>query len=174
MKTLMAKINKRYSDTDFQVNKKSEEFAIFRNKFSVHLIFLCGSSENFAVKYAKFHEYFKSEYLKGNLASDIYWNFYEIYIFKDGNAEGFKDFKETTEMDFQMSRKYVFLADKIDDLPPLHLSLQKIKRGVKESPWEEEWRDSIGEELYDRIIDSPKSRIEDVFKEYLNDKRHKD
>lgn len=174
MKTLMAKINKRYSDTDFQVNKKSEEFAIFRNKFSVHFIFLCGSSENFADKYAKFHEYFKSEYLKDNLAPDIYWNFYEIYIFKDGNAEGFSNFKETTERDFQMSRKYVFLADKIDDLPPLHLSLQKKNKGVTESPWEEEWRDSIGEDLYEKIMESPKSKIEYVFKEYLNDKHNKD
>ena len=113
-------------------------------------------------------------FLKGNLAPDIYWNFYEIYIFKDGDAEGFSNFKEKTEMDFQMSRKYVFLANEINYLPPLYLSMQRKNKGVTESPWEEEWRDSIGEDLYEKIIESPKSKIEYVFKEYLNDKSNKD
>jgi hypothetical protein len=174
MITLTAKISQRYSEAGFQVEKKSAEFTIYQNKFSIHFVFLCGNSENFADKYSRFHEHFKDDYLKGDLAPDIYWNFYEIYIFMDGSAEGFRDFKERAEMDFQMSRKYVFMADEIDNLPPLHLSLHKRKRGITESPWEEEWRDSIGEALYERIIDSPKSKIENVFKEYLNDKCHKD
>lgn len=174
MKTLTEKINQRYSDAGFQTENTSAEFTVFQNKFSVHFVFLCGDSENFPDKFSKFHEYFKDEYLKSNLAPDIYWNFYEIYIFEDDNADGFRDFKERTEMDFQMSRKYVFIANEIDALPPLHLSLHKRKQGVTESPWEEEWRGSVGEALYDKIIDTPKSKIEDVFKEYLNDKHHKD
>lgn len=174
MKTLMEIINQRYLDTKFELNKTTENCAIYQNKFSVHYVFLCDSSKDFAAKFTIFHEYFKEEYLKGSLASDIYWNFYEIYIFKENNAEGFSDFKEGTEKDFQMSRKYVFLENELDHLPPFYLSIQKNNNNVTESPWEEEWRNSIGEDLYDRIIESPKSNIENVFKGYLNDKLNKD
>jgi hypothetical protein len=173
VKALKEKINQRYLKLGFRLLKTTEEYSVFQNKFSVHFIFFCGNPESFLEKYSTYHATFNDKYLKGDLSPDTYWNFYEIYIFESGDSEEFKTFKEKTEMDFRMSRKYVFLAKEINNLPPLFLSFTR-KQGFVESPWEEEWRNSVGEELYDCIIDSPKSRVEDVLRGYLDDKFNKD
>lgn len=174
MITMKEKINHRYLEVGFEIVRSSEEFSIYKNKFSIHYVFFCGDAQSYEDKYSKYHDIFKDECMKGEFVPDIYWNFYEIYVFDNDHSDGFEGFKERTELDFQMSRKYVYLANKIDDLPPLHLSLCPRQRIINESPWEEEWKSSIGEDLYYKIMDTPKSRIEDIFKEYLYDNLNKD
>jgi hypothetical protein len=131
---------------------------------------LCGEFEQVEEKYSQFHGYFKEKYLTSNYPNDFSWNCYETYIFETEKSEDFMRFKEEIELDLQMSRKYVLTADEHDLLPPLHMEIAEKETKETELPWEEEWKIAIGEELYDKIMDAPKSRIESVLEEYLNDK----
>ena len=167
---LMREIEKKYTQAGFNIQTRSADSIVFNNNFSVHFVFLCGEFEQIEEKYLKFHGYFKEKYLRSDYPKDLSWNFYEIYVFEAPESKEFLNFKERTELNLQMSRKYVLTADQCELLPPLHLDIAKKGESDSESPWEEEWKTAVGEDLYDRIIDAPKSNIESIIKEYLNDK----
>ena len=167
---LMSEIEQKYAKAGFDIQTRSADTIVFSNNFSVHFVFLCREFEQVEEKYSKFHSYFKEKYLTSDFPKDLSWNFYEIYVFEAAESKEFLNFKERTELNLQMSRKYVLTADQCEFLPPLHLEV--IKKGSRDSepPWEEEWKAAVGEDLYDRIMDAPKSKAESVLKEYLNDK----
>jgi hypothetical protein len=168
MTSLDQRIREKYLAAGFQIKKESDDLIVFANNFSIHYIFLFPSQEDIMERYSRCRQVVKNDYLKAASAPDIYWNFYEVYVIQHTSNE-FARFKEHVEVDFQMSRKYVLAATEIDVLPPLHLSFPEKKARTSESPWEEEWKNSVGTELYDKIIYSPKSKIEDVLREHLDD-----
>ena len=167
---LVSKVERKYSQAGFETLDRAHDHIIFGNKFSIHFVFLCGEFEHVEEKYSKFHEYFRKKYLTNDCPKDLSWNFYEIYVFETQESKDFLNFKEEIELNLQMSRKYVLTADQCEFLPPLHLEIANKGERNLESPWEEEWKTAVGEDLYDRIMDAPKSNIESVIKEYLNDK----
>ncbi len=169
---LMSEIEQKYVQAGFNIKTRSADSIVFSNNFSVHFVFLCGEFEQVEGKYSRFHSYFNEEYLTSDCPRDLSWNFYEIYVFEAPESKEFLNFKERTELNLQMSRKYVLTADQCELLPPLHLEVAKKGERASESPWEEEWKTAVGEELYDRIMDAPKTKVESVLKEYLNDKNN--
>lgn len=170
---LLKEIESKYEEAGFVVAKKLDNSIVFKNKFSVHYIFCFDELNEAYTKAEESLAYLENDYLKEDLITDLYWNFYAIFIVKAESSEAkFIELKKNIENNFRMSRKYVLSAKHIESLPPLFIKITGREHIKSESIWEKEWREAIGEKLYDSIVDSPKSHVENILKEYVNDKRN--
>ncbi len=164
------KISKRYSDIGFEPIETSCDVLLFKNMFSVHCIFIVTNCKEVIERKDEYEDIFKSLYLSSDFSEDIYWNYYCIYIIKDDlDNTAFKRFKDNIEGNTKLARRFVFNENDIEFLPPLHLSVIKPTVAADSELWEKEWRDAIGSDLYEKLNSNPKSRIDELILEYLND-----
>ena len=146
-------VGSKYKKAGFVCVKNDENCDIFKNKFSIHYVFYCGSLNEAKER-----------------APDLYWNFYAILLIEIETADDeFTKFRETIQRDFRICRKYVLSDKDLDSLPPSFIEIGS-KPDIEQSVWEQGWREMVGAQLYDAIMQHAKSHIGKVFAEYIDDK----
>ncbi len=160
----------KYTQAGFVCVKKDDNCEIFKNKFSIHYVFYCDSLNKAKETIPKFLKYLGNDYLKTELITDLYWNFYAIFLIETKTPDSeFTKVKENVEKDFRICRKYVLSDENIESLPPSFIEIGS-KPDISDSVWEQEWRQMVGATLYDEIMKTSKSHIGKVFEKYINDK----
>lgn len=171
-KDLLEKVKSAYTNAGFTC-EKSRNYLLFKNKFSVHYVFYISQLEEAKQQMSESLKIIEDDYLKSNYSADIYWNFYSIFIVNSKISNEFLKLKDELENDLKLSRKFVLTVDEINLLPPLFIEVERKADEKVRSPWEKEWREAIGEEFYDKIMENPKSHIESILKDSIDDSLNK-
>ncbi len=153
-------------------SEETENCYVFKNPFSVHYVFFLGDLNDADGKFMRAHSLVEKDYLKAKDVADLHWNIYSIFIFETDSSDNFLKVKNTIENDLMISRKYVFTIDGIESLPPLYMDItyEAVEEG---RAWEDEWADAVGEDLYQQIMEAPKSNLEKIIKEFIDDRANK-
>ena len=153
-------------------SEETEDYYVFKNPFSVHYVFFLGDLNDADGKFMRAHFMVEKDYLQAKDVVDFHWNIYSIFIFETDPSDSFLKIKENIENDLRVSRKYVFTTNEVESLPPLYIDIthETVEEG---SAWEDEWEDAVGEDLYQQIMDAPKSHLEKIVKEFIDDRANK-
>lgn len=164
-------IKSRYVAAGFYA-EEVENYYIFKNVFSVHYVFCFGDINDANDKFARAHSLVEKDCLQAKDVADLHWNIYSIFIFEVDASDDFLRIKENIESDLRISRKYVFTTKEVESLPPLYMDIthETVEEG---RAWEDEWEDAVGEDLYQQIMEAPKSHLETIVKEFIDDRANK-
>jgi hypothetical protein len=169
---ILKQVEKKYIEAGFTLEQR-EDILIAKNNFSVHYIFYFDDLDLAKLHYSDAQSLLEKDFLSSDQMSDIYWNFYSVFLVGTSSSTDFLEFREKVETDLRISRKFVYTIADIALLPPLFfVGAWKIATETA-SPWENEWKEVLGEELYDKIIENPKSHTEDIVRQYIDDRFHK-
>jgi hypothetical protein len=169
---IMNIIEAKYISAGFQ-SEEVENYGVFKNAFSVHYVFFLGDLNSVREKLKHAQASLERDYLQAKDVADIHWNVYSIFIFDvDASDDEFLSIKRDIESNLIISRKYVFTMNEIEALPPLYMDI--TREAVEEGrAWEDEWAEAVGEDLYQLIMESPKSHIDKLLKDFIDDRANK-
>lgn len=164
-------IKTKYIAAGFR-SEETENCYVFKNPFSVHYVFFLGDLNDADDKFMRAHSLVEKGYLQAKDVADLHWNIYSIFIFETDPSVNFLKVKENIENDLRISRKYVFTTNEVEYLPPLYMDIthETVEEG---RAWEDEWVEAVGENLYQQIMEAPKSHLETIVKEFIDDRANK-
>ena len=71
----------------------------------------------------------------------------------------------------QYSRKYVFTTDELDELPPGMIDAAEIKKQpVVIRDILQDWEKTLGEQLFEKIVNGPKTSVDLRLRHFINGK----
>ncbi len=162
-------ITKKYIDAGFEKDPHNEYVYKFKNKFSVHFLYVFNDFKDIEENRANYENIFSEDFLTTNYFSDLYWNYYSIY-YVNVAEESVVDHRkrDVIENDTNMSRKFVINSNQLNNLPPIYYKPDQSHLKRFDSVWEDQWSQSIGNEFYIDLVESSKGKIMELLKGWLN------
>ena len=162
MNDLKEQITVRYKMHQFKKIGETQSGLKFANMFSRHFVFVVSSVDELLMFWQKLHEEVVQEYREFSEESFLEWNFYTVFIIREHDLSNEQKARLLEiEEDRSYSRKYVRTAAEIKTLPPGIIRREEL--GGKENVIKDvaqQWREVLGENLYDVIMNGPKNAVE--------------
>jgi len=135
----------------------------FKNDFSMHYVFICNNADQLSKEWRVRHKQVIDEYADYEGPSFMDWNYYEVFLVDesfDPSTQSQLIFEIEQEKSY--SRKFVRSITEISSLPPGAIRTQDLQKGERSLDNAlKSWESTIGERLYQTIVDGPKNRIEE-------------
>lgn len=163
MKKLKERINTRYKEANFiQLPSPDKNILHFKNKFSIHFIFLFEDMLQLDDNWEKNHQFLIKNYLEYDGPRYMEWNYYAVIVVADNSiaSTDLNLIRLKIEADISYSRKYVFSAKELDELPPGMISSEKLKsKKIAIQNLLTEWEEALGSKLFGKIVTGPKASL---------------
>ncbi len=175
---LSEKILLRYQKAGYdRMDVQNDEIFRFSNRFSEHFVFVFDSLSDLQERWERSHEYLVDVYEAYDGHPDREWNFYAVFLCLEspGSSQNWWDIKREIESRTAYSRKFVLCKEEVDSLPPGRITTDDLGTArPKHTTLVEQWREALKEPLFTRLIECPKSRLEeDCVRLEIDAKRHR-
>jgi len=164
-KEALANIVARYQEAGFtKAEVTCPSGVVFRNAFSIQAVFVIEGGYTLKEQWTKLHEELIDAYRSYEGFVDIEWNFYCVFVVLESDvSDDFGKTRRMIENDTLYSRKFVFLGNELDFLPPGRI---ETAHGESSSPEYNDsmavWREVLGDEMLQRIDAATFAELKDV------------
>jgi len=166
-------IIKRYLDAGFRyADTSNPKILRFNNEFSIQFIFLCDSCIDLRGNWRSLHQSLLEDYRTSTGPRYLEWNYYAIFVVTEvSDYEEFDILRNEIQLETSFSRKYVFAAPELDELPPGMINPKQLKgKTVSYKNFMDQWEMTLGSELLELLLKGSKATIKKRLLNFIEDR----